>query len=214
MHEYPSEGLKMPTFVTNDVQMVIEVNYGPGDKYSIGYRSVGQNVGPRIPRTKAKTSTVAPPLKPYDIDVSPDVPSQTPGSYGYRPPSYGGRPPSYGGTASLDSSPSRPGFESPGLFGRVQPAANKPRTPEKINDAFQNSKTDKSISHQGKNEAFEELDQKPESKKSKNSVILGLLWTVAIVVVIAGVSVVVYMKYKDEFDLIRRRTEQRLEAKL
>ena len=207
IHEYPSEGLKMPTFVTNDVQMVIEVNYGPGDKYSIGYRSVGEKVGPRIPRTKAKTSTVATPLKPYDIDVSPNVPSQTPGSYGYRPPSYGG-------TASLDSSPSRPGFESPGLFGRVPPAANQPRTPEKTNDRFQDSKTDQSTSHQGKNEALEESDQKPESKKSKNSVILGLLWTVAIVVVIAGVSIVVYMKYKDEFDSIRRRTEQRLEAKL
>ena len=31
MHEYPIEGLKMPTFVTNDVQMVIEVNFAPGD---------------------------------------------------------------------------------------------------------------------------------------------------------------------------------------
>ena len=137
-----------------------------------------------------------------------------PGSYGYRPPSHGGKPPSYGGTASLDSSPSRPGFESPGLFGRVPTSADQPRTPEKTNDRFQDSKTDQSASRLGENGPFEELDQKSESKKSKNSVILGLLWTVAIAVVIAGVSVIVYIKYKDEINSIRRRTEQRLEAKL
>ena len=196
----------MPTFVTNDVQMVIEVNFAPGDKYQIGYRSVGQKVGPKIPRTKAKTSTTAPPLMPYDIDVSPDVPSQPPRSYGYRPsPDVG--------TAISDPSAVRPGYESPGLFGRVPPSSKKPTTSEKTVDPFPDSKTDQPVSRLGKNEAFEKMDQKSESKKGKNSLILGLLWTVAIVVVIAGVSVVVYIKYKDQFNSIRLRTEQRLEAK-
>ena len=206
MHEYPIEGLKMPTFVTNDVQMVIEVNFAPGDKYQIGYRSVGQKVGPKIPRTKAKTSTVAPPLMPYDIDVSLDVPSQPPRSYGYRPsPDVG--------TAISDPSAVRPGYESPGLFGRVPPSSNHPRASEKTIDPFPDSKSDQPVSRLGKNEALEEINKQPEGKKSKNSLILGLLWTVAIVVVIAGVSVVVYIKYKDQFKSIRRRTEQRLEAK-
>ena len=31
---------KMPPFVTNDVQLEIEVNYAPGDKFQIGYKSV------------------------------------------------------------------------------------------------------------------------------------------------------------------------------
>ena len=31
---------KMPPFVTNDVQLEIEVNYAPGDKFQIGYKTV------------------------------------------------------------------------------------------------------------------------------------------------------------------------------
>ena len=196
----------MPTFVTNDVQMVIEVNFAPGDKYQIGYRSVGQKVGPKIPRTKAKTTTAAPPLMPYDIDVSPDVPSQPPRSYGYRPsPEVD--------TANSDPSSARPGYESPGLFERVPPSSKKPTTSEKTVDPFPDSKTDQPVSRLGKNGALEEINKQPEGKKSQNSLILGLLWTVAIVVAISGLSVVVYIKYKDQFNSIRRRTEQRLEAK-
>ena len=62
----------MPSFVTNDGQnlMVIEVNYAPGDRYLIGYRSVRQKAGSRIPRTNLRPSTVTRPLKPYDIGVS------------------------------------------------------------------------------------------------------------------------------------------------
>ena len=33
---------KMPAFVTNDVQLEIEVNYAPGDKFQIGYKSIAK----------------------------------------------------------------------------------------------------------------------------------------------------------------------------
>ena len=32
----------MPPFVTNDVQLEIEVNYAPGDKFQIGYKSIAK----------------------------------------------------------------------------------------------------------------------------------------------------------------------------
>ena len=34
--------VKMPPFVSNDVQLEIEVIYGAGDKFQIGYKSVGK----------------------------------------------------------------------------------------------------------------------------------------------------------------------------
>ena len=219
MREYPIEGMKMPTFVTNDVhsQMVIEVNYAPGDTYLIGYRSVGQKVGPRIPRTNAKTSSIASSSKRYDIDVSHDVQNHMSERYGYRPSPdddtvYSGQqwskavPSGPQWTVHSDLPPARPG-----LFGRVASPSNNPRTSKKTDDPIQHFKTDQSVGHLGQNE---QLDQTPVNEKSKNSLILGLLLTVAIVVVISGVSVVVYIKCKDEINSIRRCTEPRLEAKL
>ena len=190
MHEYPIEGMEIPSFVTNDGQnsVVIEVNYAPGDRYLIGYRSVGQKVGPRIPKTNARTSTVARPLKPFDIGVSLDVSNHVPERYDYRP--------------SSDVGTLRPGLESSGLFGHVSPSFNNQRTSKKTVDPNQNFKTDESAGHLGENEAYEEVNQ-----KGGNSLILGLLWTVAIVVVIAGVSVV-HIKYKGKINFIRRRTQQ------
>ena len=207
MHEYPIEGMEMPSFVTNDGQnlMIIEVNYAPGDRYLIGYRSVRQKAGSRIPRKNARTSTVVRPLKPYDIGVSPDVSNYVPERYDYRPSPDVGTVYSY-------SPPLRPGSESPGLFGRVSPSSNDLTTSRKTVDQYQDFKTDESASHLGENNAYEELDQKSENKKGENFVILGLLWTVAIVIVIAVVSIVAYIKYKDEINSIRRRTEQGLKA--
>ena len=199
----------MPSFVTNDGQnlMVIEVNYAPGDRYLIGYRSVRQKAGSRIPRTNLRPSAVTRPLKPCDIGVSPDVSNYVPERYDYRPsPDIG--------TIYSYSLPLRPGSESPGLFRQLSSFSNNQRTSKKTVDPYQDFKTDESVSHLGENEAYEEMDKKSESKKGENSVILGLLWTIAIVVVIAVVSIVVYIKYKDEINSIRRRTEQRLEAKL
>ena len=197
MHEYPIEGMEIPSFVTNDGQnsVVIEVNYAPGDRYLIGYRSVGQKVGPRIPKTNARPSSVARPLKPNDIGVSPDVSNHVPERYDYRPS------PDVDSVYSY-SPPLRPGLESPGFFGHVSPSFNNQRTSKKTVDPNQNFKTDESAGHLGENEAYEEVNQ-----KGGNSLILGLLWTVAIVVVIAGVSVV-HIKYKGKINFIRRRTQQ------
>ena len=51
---------KMPLFVSNDVQFEVIINYAPGDKFKIGYRSVTRSVGTKIPRTKPKLTTKAP----------------------------------------------------------------------------------------------------------------------------------------------------------
>ena len=72
MQEYPIQGMKMPTFVTEGVQMVVEVNYAPGDKFQIGYKSIDYQTGPKIPRTKAQSTTATPPLMPIALNVSPD----------------------------------------------------------------------------------------------------------------------------------------------
>ena len=51
---------KMPGFVSSDVQFEVVVNYAAGDRFRIGYRSVANSAGTKIPRTKPKLTTRAP----------------------------------------------------------------------------------------------------------------------------------------------------------
>ena len=196
----------MPEFVTSDVQMVIQVNFSAGDKFQIGYRSVAKRVGPRIPRTKGKTSTLGTPLDIYDSHYGPS--GQIPGTYGYRPhqthvtPAYH---PEYAQTAP------------PGLFGPSQVDSQPSSNGQTQSNDIHNYSSDKSKNtplESSKNDKSRTIKQ-VKSKNSKNSVILGLLWAVAMTIVIAGVYVVVHVKYKDKINFVRRRTEQRpIEAKL
>ena len=191
----------MPTFVTSDVQMVIEVNFAAGDKFQIGYRSVAEKVGPRIPRTKAQTSTLSTPTMLLENNSPLHVPTgRISGGYdktfGYRKPTYNPFTPEYDYGYAKTAPMPRPTIsnkilnESPGE-----------------NDASVSLRENKDVELKGKI-----IESK--SKNRKNSIIVGLLWTFAIIFTITGTSALVYFKYKDRIDTVRRRTEQRLEAKL
>ena len=201
MHVYSIKGSKMPTFVTSDVQMVIEVNFAAGDKFQIGYRSVAEKVGPRIPRTKAQTSTLSTPTMLLENNSPLHVPTgRISGGYdktfGYRKPTYNPFTPEYDYGYAKTAPMPRPTMsnkilnESPGE-----------------NDASVSLRENKDVELKGKI-----IESK--SKNRKNSIIVGLLWTFAIIFTITGTSALVYFKYKDRIDTVRRRTEQRLEAKL
>ena len=191
----------MPTFVTSDVQMVIEVNFAPGDKFQIGYRSVAEKVGPRIPRTKAQTSTLSPPTLLIQNNLPPNVPTgRISGAYdsavGYRKPTHNTFTPEY------DYG-----------YAKTAPMPRPTISNEVLNDSP--GKKDASVSsRENKNVELKGKIIESKSKNTKNSIIVGLLWTFAIIFTITGTSALVYFKYKDRIDTVRRRTEQRLEAKL
>ena len=198
MHEYPIEGIKMPTFVTEGVQMVIEVNYAPGDRFQIGYKSIDHQTGPKIPRTKAQSTTLSPPLMPFDFNVSPDPYPRTTG-YGL----------AENGVELINSNPMKanPGLRfigSSGSFGQNPPISkNSPK--EQISPmnpcgwSFPESSADEPVE---------------KSKDTKKSLIVGLLWTGGFVILLTGVSAVIYIRHQVSIHSSRRRTEQSFEAKL
>ena len=197
MHDYPIQGIKMPTFVTEGVQMVIEVNYAPGDRFQIGYKSIDHQTGPQIPRTKAQSTTSSPPLMPFDFNVSPD---KYPGTgYGL----------AENGVELINSNPMKanPGLRfigSSGSFGQNPPISKNPPQ-EQISP----------VNPRGW--SFPELSaEEPveKSKDTKKSLIVGLLWTGGFVILLTGVSAVIYIRHQVSIHSSRRRTEQRLEAKL
>ena len=203
MHEYSIKGSKVPTFVTSDVQMVIEVNFAAGDKFQIGYRSVAEKVGPRIPRTKAQTSTLSPPTMVLDNNVPLHVPSgrisdAKDKAFGYRKPTYNPFTPEhdYG-------------------YAKTAPIPRLTTSNEILDESPGKKSKDISVSsRQSKDVELKGKIIESKSKNRKNSIIVGLLWTFAIIFTITGTSALVYFKYKDRIDTVRRRTEQRLEAKL
>ena len=194
MYEYPIEGLKMPTFVTDGVQMVVEVNYAPGDKFQIGYKSVDHQSGPRIPRRNAQSSTATPPLMPTDNDLSPNEFTRT---YGYKPRE-DGEPPA--DEARLANPGSR-AFESLGPFRRVIPPSSNYSPSEETSPMKPGGWS------------FPESNVE-EPENNRKSLIIGLLWTGAFIVLLTGISAVIYIRHYVKISSSRRRTEQRLEAKL
>ena len=197
MHEYPIEGIKIPTFVTEGVQMVIEVNYAPGDRFQIGYKSIDHQTGPKIPRTKAQSTTLSPPLMPFDFNVSPD---KYPGTTGYGP-SEKGVDFNY---APMQANPGPRSFEPSGSLGRSPPISkNSPK--EQISPvnprgwSFPDSSAEEPVE---------------KSKNTKKSLIVGLLWTGGFIILLTGMSAVIYIRHQVSIHSSRRRTEQRLEAKL
>ena len=157
MHGYPIEGMKMQTFVTEGVQMVVEVNYAPGDRFQIGYKSIDHQTGPKIPRTKAQSTTLSPPLMPFDFNVSPD---KYPGTTGYGP----SEKVIDFNHAPMQANPGPRFFEPSGSLGRRPP--NSPQ--EQISPV-----------NPGR-WSFPELsaDEPVENpKNNEKSLIVGLLWT-------------------------------------
>ena len=178
----------MPTFVTDGVQMVVEVNYAPGDKFQIGYKSVDHQSGPRIPRTKAVSTTPTPPMMSTDFTRK----------YVYKPTLNGEFPTDEARLAD----PGPRAFESSGPFRRVIPPSSNLSPSEKTSPlkpggwSFPESNADKPI---------EENNQK--------SLIIGLLCTGAFIILLVGISAVIYIRHYVKIHSSRRRTEQRLEAK-
>ena len=203
MHEYSIKGSKVPTFVTSDVQMVIEVNFAAGDKFQIGYRSVAEKVGPRIPRTKAQTSTLSTPTMLLENNSPLHVPTgRISGGYdktfGYRKPTY---------------NPFTPEYDYG--YAKTAPIPRLTTSNEILDESPGKKSKDISVSsRQSKDVELKGKIIESKSKNRKNSIIVGLLWTFAIIFTITGTSALVYFKYKDRIDTVRRRTEQRLEAKL
>ena len=193
MLEYPIEGMKMPTFVTEGVQMVIEVNYAPGDKFQIGYKSIDHQTGPKIPRTKAQSTTATPPLMSFENYLYPETNRRGPSENGFE--------------LNPSPKPANPGprsFEQSMSFGR-NPLFSKNSPPEQTSPvnpgkwSFPESSADEPVE---------------KSKNNKKSLILGLLWTGGLVILLTGVSAVIYVRHQVKIHSSRRRTEQRLEAKL
>ena len=190
IHQYPIKGLKVPTFVTDGVQMVVEVNYAPGDKFQIGYKSVNHQSGPRILRKKAASTTATPPMMSTDFTRT----------YGYKPTQNGESP---ADEARLANPNSRT-FESSGPFKRIPPSSNyspsEQTSPMKPGGwSFPESSADNPIE---------------EQKDNQKSLILGLIWTGAFIILLTGISAVIYIRHHVKINSSRRRTEQRLEAKL
>ena len=75
--------MKMPGFVSSDVEIEIIVNFNRGDKFKIGYKSVAYRKGPTIPRTKAKLTTRPPPTAPVT-----QMPPWVPPAAGQQPPQH------------------------------------------------------------------------------------------------------------------------------
>ena len=176
--------------------MVIEVNYAPGDKFQIGYKSVDHQSGPRIPRRKALSSTATPPLISTNIDLQSN---EFIGEYGYKPMQNGEAPadePRLANPGSRD-------FESSGPFRRVNPSSSNYSPPEQTSPikpggwSFPESSADK-----------------PIEENNRKSLIIGLLCTGAFIILLAGISAVIYIQHYVKIHSSRRRTEQRLEAKL
>ena len=198
MHEYPIQGMKMPTFVTEGVQMVVEVNYAPGDRFQIGYKSIDHQTGPKIPRTRAQSTTLSPLLMPFDFNVSPDP---YPRTTGYGPTENGVE---LINANSMKANPGLQFFGSSGSFGQNSPISkNLPQ--EQISPvnprgwSFPESSADESVEN---------------PKNNKRSLIVGLLWTGGFLILLTGVSAVIYIRHQVSMHSSRRRTEQRLEAKL
>ena len=203
----------MPTFVTSDVQMVIEVKFAAGDTFQIGYKSVAEKVGPRIPRTKAQTSTLSPPRVPLDQNApSGRIPDGYKKVFGYRQTNHNPFIPVYDYGYSQTPQPFPPGIESPALSGRTQAHLNRQTSSNEYPGKQPNEEA--SSSRENENTESKEKIIESNSKNRKNSVMVGLLWAFAIIFTISGTSALVYFKYKDKIDAVRHRTVQRLEAKL
>ena len=187
----------MPTFVTEGVQMVVEVNYAPGDKFQIGYKSIDYQTGPKIPRTKAQSTTATPPLMSFDLNVHQDK---------YRTIGYG---PAVNGVELINSNPMKanPGpqfFGSSRSFGQNLPTSKSspPEQTSPVNPvgwSFPESSAD---------------DVVDNPKNNKKSLIVGLLWTGGFVILLTALSAVIYVRHQVKIHSSRRQTEQRLEAKL
>ena len=102
------------------------------------------------------------------------------------------------------TNPGSRAFESSGPFRRIPPSSNYspsqhtgPLKP--VGWSFHESSADEPIEETGNN---------------RQDLIIGLLCTGAFIILLAGIFAVIYVKHYVKIHSSRRRTEQRLEAKL